>query len=75
MHSSHSWRTNSANDLFDTQQAAEYLGLKRTTLEAWRCRGGGPKFAKFGRVVRYRQSDIDSWIESRTRDNTVQPDP
>lgn len=55
----------------DSDQAAEYLGLKRTTLEAWRCRGGGPRFAKLGRAVRYRKSDLDDWIESRLRENTV----
>ena len=56
----------------DSDQAAEYLGLKRTTLEAWRCRGGGPKFVKLGRAVRYRQTDLDAWIESRLRENTQQ---
>ncbi len=55
----------------DSNQAATYLGLKRTTLEAWRCRGDGPKFAKLGRAVRYRQSDLDTWIESRIRENTI----
>jgi len=55
-----------------TPQAAEYLGMKPQTLEAWRCRGGGPKFAKLGRAVRYRQSDLDAWIESRIRENTVE---
>jgi len=55
-----------------TNQAAEILGLKRTTLEAWRCRGGGPRFIKMGRAVRYRQRDLDVWIESCLRDNTVE---
>ena len=54
-----------------TLDAADYLGLQRSTLEAWRCRGGGPRFVKLGRAVRYRQADLDSWIESRVRDNTV----
>lgn len=53
-----------------TREAADYLGLKHNTLEAWRCRGDGPRFVKLGRSVRYRQSDLDQWIESRTRSNT-----
>lgn len=53
-----------------TRDAAEYLGMKPQTLEAWRCRGDGPRFVKLGRSVRYRQSDLDQWIESRTRSNT-----
>ena len=55
----------------NSEEAADYLGLQRTTLEAWRCRGGGPRFVKLGRAVRYRQADLDDWIESRVRDNTV----
>lgn len=53
-----------------TKDAAEYLGLQRTTLEAWRCRGGGPKFGKFGRSVRYKLTDLEAWVELRTRSNT-----
>jgi len=55
----------------DTIEAAQHLGLKKTTLEAWRCRGGGPRFAKLGRAVRYRKADLDDWIESRIRENTI----
>ena len=54
-----------------SDEAAEYLTLKRTTLEAWRWRGVGPVFLKFGGVVRYRQKDIDDYIESRVREVTV----
>jgi len=62
-----------ANQSFlTTEQAAEYLQLQRNTLEAWRCRGGGPRFVKLGRSVRYRQVDLDNWIESRLRENTIQ---
>ena len=54
----------------NTVEAAAYLGLQRTTLEAWRCRGGGPKYLKFGNAVRYRRADLEAWIESRTRSHT-----
>lgn len=53
-----------------TKQAADYIGLQETTLEAWRCRGGGPIFLKLGKAVRYRQADLDAFIESRLRRNT-----
>jgi excisionase family DNA binding protein len=52
------------------QQAAEYLNVKRSTLEAWATRGGGPAFIKLGRAVRYRISDLEKFIESRIRQNT-----
>jgi excisionase family DNA binding protein len=53
-----------------TQEAAEFLKLQRATLEAWRCRGGGPRFVKLGRAVRYHRDDLSRWVESRTRSNT-----
>jgi hypothetical protein len=34
-------------------EAAQRLGLSVKTLRAWRCRGRGPKFMRFGRAVRY----------------------
>lgn len=69
MHSAHTLLGTSA-DFLDTGQAAKYLDLKPTTLEAWRCRGGGPRFVKMGRLVKYRRSDLDAFIESRLRSNT-----
>lgn len=54
----------------DSNQAAEYLGLKRTTLEAWRCRGDGPRFVKLGRLVKYRRADLNAFIETRLRSST-----
>lgn len=55
----------------DTPEAANYLGLQSSTLEAWRCRGGGPIFVKLGRLVKYRQSDLDDFIEARVQTNTI----
>ena len=69
MRSAHSWR-NGCADFLDSNEASGYLGLKRTTLEAWRCRGGGPKFVKLGRLVKYRLADLDEFIEARVRSNT-----
>ena len=57
-------------DYLTTRQAADALGLKPSTLEAWRVRGDGPKFGKFGRAVRYRADDLQAWAESRLRDST-----
>lgn len=54
----------------NTPEAAKYLGLQPATLEAWRCRGGGPRFVKLGRAVRYRWADLHEYIELRTRSNT-----
>jgi hypothetical protein len=31
------------------------------TLAQWACTGQGPKYARFGRHVRYRLSDVIAW--------------
>lgn len=58
------------NDFLNTQQAADKLGMKPCTLEAWRVRGGGPRFRKFGKAVRYHRADLDRFAEERTYTST-----
>jgi excisionase family DNA binding protein len=53
-----------------TKEAADYLGLKKSTLEAWRTRGGGPTFLKIGRAVRYRLSDLDLFANNSAHQHT-----
>ncbi|OPL16338.1 MAG: excisionase [delta proteobacterium ML8_D] len=53
-----------------TKEAAQFLGLKKATLEAWRCKGGGPVFLKMGKAVRYRQEDLNSFLKSNLRTST-----
>jgi len=45
----------------NTDQAAHYVGLSRRTLEKMRTAGGGPRFRKHGRYVRYHIADLDDW--------------
>ena len=52
--------------LLNEQQAAKMLNLNVASVRNWRLRGGGPKFIKVGRLVRYRPADIEDWIEKRT---------
>lgn len=59
--------------MVDTDGAARHLCLAPNTLEKLRVTGGGPKFAKLGRAVRYRISDLDRWVEERMCDNTSEP--
>ena len=63
--------------LHDTHSACVYLAgsekpLQVNTLEIWRVQGRGPKYIKVGRFVRYRESDLDAWLDSRTRTSTSQ---
>ena len=58
--------------LLTTRQASELLGLSVYHLARLRCEGGGPRFVKLGHSsVRYRAADLESWVESRVRQNTT----
>ncbi len=49
------------------EQAAEYLRLKVSTLDKWACTNRyGLPMTRVGRLCRYRKSDLDKWLESRT---------
>ena len=57
--------------VLSTAQAAEYLGVRRRTLETWRRNGAGPPFISISkRCVRYRKTDLDRWLEERVRRST-----
>ena len=50
--------------LYTTEEAADYLGVKVNTMLAWRMQNVGPHWVKVGkRLVKYRQSDLEKFIE------------
>lgn len=57
-------------ELLDPKGAADYLGLKVSSLADMRVRGAGPQFCKAGRAVRYRLADLDKWLAGRTYQST-----
>ena len=58
------------NDLLDQNQAASFLNVTPGTLSVWRSTGRySIPFVKVGRSVRYRLSDLNTWLESRTQAN------
>ncbi len=59
--------------LIDEKQVEKFYGLKQSSLQKWRCLGGGPNFIKIGRSVRYRPSDIESFINDHLRISTSDP--
>ena len=58
--------------LLTTAEAAAFLALKKNTLEIWRVQGSGPAFIKLGGAVRYKASDLENFIASRTKASTSQ---
>lgn len=52
------------------QELADRYGLPVKTPAEWATKGTGPRYAKFGRHVRYRLSDVIDWELKRfTEDN------
>ena len=52
-------------------EAATMLAMSVKTLRAWRCKGRGPRFVKFGRAVRYLPSDMDEYVRKNTVSTTM----
>ena len=48
--------------LMTTIEASEYLQLPEAQMRQWRHLGRGPAFSRIGRAVRYRRSDLDSFV-------------
>jgi hypothetical protein len=53
-----------------TRAAAEHLGIGVGTLNKLRTYGGGPHYAKLGRVVVYDPDELDRWAAARTIGST-----
>lgn len=57
----------SVDPILPSHQAAEYLGVTVRTLSVWRCVGRyNIPFIKVGRLVKYRKSDLDTFLDRRT---------
>lgn len=57
--------------LLTERAAADLLAVSPRTLQAWRIRGGGPRYVKIAAAVRYRPEDLAAFIDSETRRHTA----
>jgi predicted DNA-binding transcriptional regulator AlpA len=65
--------TQTPRPLLTAPQAAERLGVPPSVLERWRGSGEGPAYIKLsGKVVRYRQEDLDEFVVAHRRQSTAQ---
>ena len=53
-----------------TAQAAAYTQIAESTLEKKRVYGGGPRFTRIGRSVRYLIDDLDAFLTERRYGST-----
>jgi predicted DNA-binding transcriptional regulator AlpA len=58
------------NALLSQKQAAQILGLSVRTLERHRLAGTGPRYARLGRLIRYRKCDLAEWVHDALRTST-----
>lgn len=61
------------DQLVNQKQAAHALGISERTLERHRVGGTGPRWARLGRLVRYRLADLEEWVEKNLRLSTSEP--
>lgn len=53
-------------------EAGEMLAMSRGALAQLRYLGTGPRYVKLtGRAIRYRECDINTWIEANLRNSTA----
>jgi excisionase family DNA binding protein len=57
--------------LLSRKEAAEFLGVTKTALEAW-AHYGKPKlnYTRCGRLAKYKLSDLQEFIEKRTANSS-----
>jgi len=58
------------NALMTVRDAAAFLRLSVRTLDRLRVEGGGPRYAKIRKSIRYRQADLDHWLSLRCVSST-----
>lgn len=55
----------SPDRLLSRSEVQTAFGLSHRYLEVSAVKGGGPPMVKIGRTVRYRVSDLRSWIDTK----------
>jgi predicted DNA-binding transcriptional regulator AlpA len=53
-------------ELVDEARLALRLDVSRSTLQSWRYSGRGPRYIKIGRLIRYRNADVDAFLAANT---------
>lgn len=59
-------------EVFTTEEAAAYIQSSRQLLELLRVKGGGPRYVKLGRMVRYRRAALDEWLIANEQNHTAE---
>jgi excisionase family DNA binding protein len=47
------------------EEAAELIGVTVSALRRWIREGRAPPYFRAGRLIRFRRTDLEAWIEAR----------
>lgn len=56
----------------NVEEASRITGIPVPTLNGWRSRGGGPRFARCGRSIRYPVAELHKWLADRVVGSTAE---
>jgi predicted DNA-binding transcriptional regulator AlpA len=51
-------------NVLNEREAAALVGCSVALMRKWRLFGEGPSYCKIGRLVRYRQEDLNAFLDS-----------
>lgn len=54
------------SDLLRSDEAAKIIDRSESWLNQQRCKGRGPRYIRIGNSIRYRRTDLDSYLSSST---------
>ncbi len=55
-----------ADPFMTVREVSAYLNVSPNTLNYWRKTGRGPRGVRMGKVLRYRRSAVEEWIQRCT---------
>jgi predicted DNA-binding transcriptional regulator AlpA len=63
-------------DHIDTEDfTAKRLHMSLSGLRKWRAQGKGPPYLRMGKLIRYRRSDVDRWLQEHQSDSAASAKP
>ena len=59
---------NTRDEIASEAETARAVNMSLSGFRKMRASGRGPRHIRLGRIIRYRRSDVDAWLEQNTRE-------
>ena len=56
----------------NVRQAADFIGISKSSLDKQRLSGKGPRYLRVGSRILYRRDDIDAWLSRFEQSSTAE---